>query len=132
MMRTTIPVWIRPGTVIYTVRSMFAEAYPDIKVQYKLESGGDGWFTVDPDTGDVVIVGRHQFVLGEKFTLAVSAQCVGANPREDETPAQELEVIVGSTTPQFYSSGYHISMPETTPAGGQYVLSTILNVIVLL
>lgn len=37
-MTATIPVWIRPGTVIYTVHSVFAELY-DVQVQYRLESG---------------------------------------------------------------------------------------------
>ncbi|ELU14775.1 hypothetical protein CAPTEDRAFT_226653 [Capitella teleta] len=119
-MRTTIPIWIRPDTIIYTVESIFAQ-YDDVKVQYKLESGGDGWFRVDPETGDVLIVGRHEFE-EVSYSLGISAQCIGANPREDMTPSQELQVIVGVALPQPYEHPYHVFMPETTKPGERVVL----------
>lgn len=85
---------------------------------YRSFSGGDGWFTVNPDTGEVLIVGRHQFEYDKVYKLAISAQSVGANPRQAATPTQQLTVKVGVSTPQFYEFEYLVSMPETTPVNG--------------
>jgi hypothetical protein len=71
---------------------------------------------VDPETGDVLIVGRHQFDL-VSYSLGISAQCVGGNPEEDQTPSQELIVVVGTSVPQFYEPHYRVSLPETTAVG---------------
>lgn len=73
--------------------------------------GGEDKFDVDPDTGDVFIVGRHMFEVGKVYRLAISAQIQGMAP-SGSTPSQLLQVYVGVLNPQFSVPVYNISFYE--------------------
>ena len=110
-MWATCPVWIRPETTIYQVQAIDSLQYGAI-VQYRLESGGEGEFDVDPVSGDVFIVGRHMFEVGKIYELAISAQIKGMVP-SGSTPSQVLQVYVGAKNPQFSVPVYNISFYES-------------------
>lgn len=73
--------------------------------------GGERSFDVDPDTGEVFIVGRHMFEVGKVYRLAVSAQIKGMVP-SGSTPSQLLQVYVGAMNPQFSVPVYETSFYE--------------------
>lgn len=73
--------------------------------------GGEGKFDVNPDTGDVFIVGRHMFEVGKVYRLAISAQIKGM-ALSGSTPSQLLQVYVGVLNPQFSVPVYNISFFE--------------------
>lgn len=105
-MWATCPVWIRPGTEIYRVQAI--DTLYGAKVQYRLESGGEGKFDVDQDSGNVFIVGRWMFELKKIYTLAISAQIIGM-VQSRTTPSQLLQVYVGALNPQFSVPVYNVS-----------------------
>ena len=74
--------------------------------------GGDGQFDVNNETGDVFIVGRQMFNVGQVYQLAISAQVVGTAVNRTSTPTQVLNVQVGYRRPQFYMNPYNISIDE--------------------
>ena len=84
-------------------------------------TGGDGYFEVDADSGDITIRGRQEFQEGAQFNLGISAIPEGVIEERTATPAQLVVVQVDDVLPQFYVDGarYYVDMSETTPAGGR-------------
>jgi hypothetical protein len=72
-------------------------------------------FGVDAITGDVYIVGRQMFLDKATYSLAISAQVVGA-ANTMSTPAQIVNIQVGYRAPQPYLSPYSISVYENASA----------------
>lgn len=62
---------------------------------------------------------RADFIPGDVYELAISAQSVGSAIRFD-TPSQVLYVKVDDIDPQPYEDPFVFNMPETTPSGDRY------------
>ena len=85
-------------------------------------SGGEGRFTINPDTGEVIIAERLPFELNQQFPLAISASQVrAAHSITRPTPAQILTVTTVDLAPQFQQEQYVISIPENSPENEGYV-----------
>jgi len=78
--------------------------------------GGDGRFTINSETGEVMVVGRKMFVVSTTYTLAISAQVVGS-AKKKVTPAQVLNIKVDDKAPQFDKDPYVIEMSEFHQTG---------------
>lgn len=79
--------------------------------------GGEGRFTVDSETGDILIVGRQPFncTREQPYYLAISAQGLGV-PESTATPTQTVTVFCDDINPQFYGYPYTLQILEATPA----------------
>jgi len=78
-------------------------------------SGGDGKFGVNAVTGDIYIIGRQMFEDKKVYSLAVSAQAIGA-ANKSSTLAQLVNVQVGYRAPQLYLDPYNVSIYENDTA----------------
>lgn len=77
-----------------------------------LPAGGDGCFSVEKTTGQVVSTGLALQRDREYLLSVVALDGLGGR----STPAM-LSVVAGARAPQFTNASYAISIPENTPEG---------------
>ena len=65
-------------------------------------------FAVDEKNGEISIVGRQEFPLGQIFPLAVSAIPTGVIESRTRTPVQVVTVQVDDVKPQFFTKDRYI------------------------
>lgn len=75
-------------------------------------AGGDGCFSVEKKTGQVVTTGLALQRDREYLLSVVALDGLGGR----STPAM-LSVVAGARAPQFTNGSYAISIPENTPEG---------------
>ena len=102
--------------MFHTVHLHMVKMFSQLRLTRFLIPGGKGRFTVDSETGEILIVGREPFdcLTLEPFVLAVSAQGLGV-PESINTPVQTVTVYCDDINPQFYGYPYTLEILEATP-----------------
>ncbi|CAH1802490.1 unnamed protein product [Owenia fusiformis] len=108
-----IRVNTQPYTQLYHLKSR--DAALGGKIFYKIESGADGRFMVENDTGIVRTLGESAFDADASYVVALSAEDHGAPGMKRATPIQTLTVFVGDAAPRFDMDRFTVDLHENTP-----------------
>ncbi|CAF98269.1 unnamed protein product [Tetraodon nigroviridis] len=98
------------GTFVYQLQAHDEDEGRSGEVEYFLSDGGDGCFSVEKKTGQVVTTGLALQRDREYLLSVVALDGLGGR----STPAM-LSVVAGARAPQFTNGSYAISIPENTP-----------------
>ena len=78
--------------------------------------GAQDRFVINEETGEISTKGRLPFEDGVEFTLAISAEDIGA-PTTITTITQTVAVRGWYRNPQFSQTEYTFKLPESTAVG---------------
>ncbi|KAM9816185.1 neural-cadherin-like isoform 2-T2 [Syngnathus typhle] len=104
------------GTFVYQLQALDGDEGRSGAVEYFLADGGDGCFSVDKMTGQVVTT--NQMLQRDREYLLSVVAIDGLGGRS--VPAM-LSVVAGARPPQFTNTSYLISIPENTPEGQPFL-----------
>eukprot|EP00066_Takifugu_rubripes_P016640 XP_011605906.1 PREDICTED: neural-cadherin-like [Takifugu rubripes] len=105
------------GTFVYQLQAHDADEGRSGEVEFFLSDGGDGCFSVEKKSGQVVSTGLELQRDREYLLSVVALDGLGGR----STPAM-LSVVAGARAPQFTNASYAISIPENTPEGQPFLV----------
>ncbi|XP_030620846.1 neural-cadherin [Chanos chanos] len=110
------------GTLVYKLHAEDRDDGAHGEVEYFLSDGGDGRFEVDRKIGHVRTTGLPLQRDREYLLTVVAADRLGSR-----SPAVVLSIIAGPRAPQFTNASYTMSIPENTPEGQPFLVTTALS-----
>ncbi|XP_019740005.1 neural-cadherin [Hippocampus comes] len=110
------------GSLVYQLHAQDGDEGLNGDVEFFLADGGDGRFEVDRKSGHVRTTGLPLQRDREYLLTVVAADRLGGR----SVPAV-LSVVAGARPPQFTNASFTVAVPENTPEGQPFLVTTAVS-----